>query len=41
MPIALALSPLVVVGLGALLMMLVDAFSVRKEGLALGTAPVL
>ncbi|MDP9148487.1 MAG: NADH-quinone oxidoreductase subunit N [Myxococcota bacterium] len=41
MPIALALSPLVVVGLGALLMMLVDAFSVRKEGLALGTAVVL
>ncbi|MDP9035632.1 MAG: NADH-quinone oxidoreductase subunit N, partial [Myxococcota bacterium] len=41
MPIALALSPLVVVGFGALLMMLVDAFSVRKEGLALGTALVL
>jgi len=37
----LALSPLVLVGVGALLLMLVEAFSTRKGGLALGAAMVL
>src|SRR5580704_6879566 len=41
MSIALALSPLLVVGLGALLLMLVEAFSARRGGLALGAAMVL
>jgi NADH-quinone oxidoreductase subunit N len=41
MSIALALSPLLVVGLGALLLMLVEAFSSRQGGLALGAAVVL
>jgi len=48
MPIALALSPLLVVGIGALLLMLVEAFSTRPgapagtpAGLALGAAIVL
>jgi NADH-quinone oxidoreductase subunit N len=43
MSIALALSPLLVVGIGALLLMLVEAFSGRKAtvGLALGAAIVL
>ncbi len=41
MPIAVALSPLIVVGVSALLLMLVEAFSVRPEGLALGAAVVL
>src|SRR5260370_20774037 len=43
MSIALALSPLLVVGIGALLLMLVEAFSGRKPtgGLALGSAIVL
>jgi len=47
MPIALALSPLLAVGLGALLLMLVEALSTRPNatrsppGLALGTVAVL
>jgi NADH-quinone oxidoreductase subunit N len=41
MNIALALSPLLVVGLGALLLMLAEAFSTRQGGLALGAAIVL
>ena len=41
MSIALGLSPLLVVGIGALLLMLVEAFSVRRGGLALGAAVVL
>src|SRR5580692_2008764 len=41
MNIALALSPLLVVALGALLLMLVEAFSTRQGGLALGAAIVL
>jgi NADH-quinone oxidoreductase subunit N len=41
MNIALALSPLLVVGLGALLLMLAEAFSTRQAGLALGAAIVL
>jgi NADH-quinone oxidoreductase subunit N len=41
MPIVLALSPLGVVGVGALLLMLVEVFSRRHGGLALGTALVL
>src|SRR5580692_12415407 len=41
MPIVLALSPLGVVGVGALLLMLVEVFSRRHGGLALGTAMVL
>ncbi|MBV9947311.1 MAG: NADH-quinone oxidoreductase subunit N [Myxococcales bacterium] len=39
--IALALSPLLVVGISALLLMLVEAFSRRAQGLALGAAAVL
>ena len=39
--IALGLSPLVVVGVGALLLMLVEAFSKRSAGMALGAAIVL
>ena len=38
---ALALSPLLVVGIGALLLMLAEAFSSRLGGLALGAAIVL
>jgi NADH-quinone oxidoreductase subunit N len=38
---ALALSPLGIVGIGALLLMLVEAFSTRRGGLALGAAIVL
>jgi NADH-quinone oxidoreductase subunit N len=41
MSIALALSPLLVVGIGALLLMLAEAFSSRQGGLALGAAIVL
>jgi NADH-quinone oxidoreductase subunit N len=41
MAIALALSPLFVVGIGALLLMLVEAFSKNLNGLALGAALVL
>src|SRR5271170_7188533 len=41
MPILLALSPLGVVGIGALLLMMVEAFSRRPSGLALGAAMVL
>ncbi len=41
MNIALSLSPLLVVGLGALLLMLAEAFSTRRGGLALGAAIVL
>jgi len=41
MPIVLALSPLGVVGVGVLLLMLVEVFSLRHGGLALGTAMVL
>jgi NADH-quinone oxidoreductase subunit N len=41
MSILLALSPLGVVGVGALLLMLVEAFSRRPGGLALGAAMVL
>ncbi|HEY6462342.1 MAG TPA: proton-conducting transporter membrane subunit, partial [Polyangiaceae bacterium] len=41
MPIVLALSPFLVVGIGALLLMLVEAFSRRPGGLALGAAIVL
>jgi NADH-quinone oxidoreductase subunit N len=41
MSLVLALSPLAVVGLGALLLMLVEAFSTRRGGLALGAAIVL
>ena len=48
MSLALALSPLLIVGMGALLLMLVEAFSASKEapdaapgGIALGTAAVL
>jgi NADH-quinone oxidoreductase subunit N len=41
MAIALALSPLIVVGVAALLLMLVEAFSSRRGGLALGAAVVL
>ncbi len=49
MSIALALSPLLIVGIGALLLMLVEAFSVGRDvtgdgapgGLALGTTAVL
>ncbi len=41
MPTALALSPFVVVGIGALLLMLAEAFSKRDAGLALGAALVL
>jgi NADH-quinone oxidoreductase subunit N len=41
MSIAVALSPLLIVGVFALLLMLVEAFSSRKGGLALGAAAVL
>jgi NADH-quinone oxidoreductase subunit N len=41
MAIALALSPLIVVGVAALLLMLVEAFSIQRGGLALGAAVVL
>src|SRR5579864_3497782 len=41
MSLALALSPLLVVGIAALLLMLVEALSTRKGGLALGAASVL
>jgi NADH-quinone oxidoreductase subunit N len=41
MPIALALSPLIVVGVAALLLMLVEALSARRGGMALGAAVVL
>src|SRR5579872_6081182 len=41
MAIAFALSPLLVVGVGVLLLMLVEAFSKRPSGLALGAAIVL
>ncbi len=41
MSLALALSPLLVVGIGALLLMLAEAFSTRQSGLALGAAVVL
>src|SRR6516162_10282419 len=41
MSVAFALSPLLVVGLAALLLMLVEAFSSRRGGLALGAAVVL
>src|SRR5579859_5144665 len=41
MSLALALSPFGIVGLGALLLMLVEAFSARRGGLALGAAIVL
>src|SRR5258708_6625143 len=41
MSIALGLSPLVIVGVGALLLMLIEAFSRRRGGLALGAAAVL
>jgi NADH-quinone oxidoreductase subunit N len=41
MGIALALSPLLVVGIGALLLMLVEAFSTRRTGLALGAATIM
>jgi NADH-quinone oxidoreductase subunit N len=41
MAIALALSPLLVVAVGALLLMLVEAFSKNAGGLALGSALVL
>jgi NADH-quinone oxidoreductase subunit N len=41
MPIALALSPLLVVGVAALLLMVVEAFSTKRGGLALGAAIVL
>jgi NADH-quinone oxidoreductase subunit N len=41
MSIALGLFPLLVVGVGALLLMLVEAFSARRGGLALGAATVL
>ena len=41
MAIALALSPLFVVAAGALLLMLVEAFSKNTGGLALGSALVL
>jgi NADH-quinone oxidoreductase subunit N len=40
MAIALALSPLLVVGIGALLLMLAEAFSKQQAGLALGAAIV-
>lgn len=41
MSIALGLFPLLVVGVGALLLMVVEAFSTRRGGLALGAASVL
>src|SRR5579859_1016250 len=41
MTIAQALSPLLVIGIGSLLLMLVEAFSKRRGGLALGGAAVL
>jgi NADH-quinone oxidoreductase subunit N len=41
MPIVLALLPLLVVGVAALLLMLVEALSARRGGMALGTAMVL
>src|SRR5271165_3746874 len=41
MLIALALSPLLVVGLGALLIMLAEALTPHRGGLALGAAAVL
>jgi NADH-quinone oxidoreductase subunit N len=41
MTIAIALSPLLVVGFGALLLMMAEAFSRRVGGLALGAAAVL
>ncbi|HZU84591.1 MAG TPA: NADH-quinone oxidoreductase subunit N [Polyangiaceae bacterium] len=41
MSMSLALSPLIVVGVGALLLMLVEAFSTAPAGLALGAATVL
>ncbi len=41
MSLALALSPMLVVGVGALLLMLAEAFSVRRGGLALGGCAVL
>src|SRR5271165_5371491 len=41
MSIALALSPLVVVGVAALLLMLAEALSPRRGGLALGAAVIL
>src|SRR5579871_875944 len=40
MAIVLALSPLLVVGIGALLLMLAEAFSKQQSGLALGAAMV-
>ena len=41
MTIAIALSPLLVVGFGALLLMMAEAFAPRQRGLALGAAAVL
>jgi NADH-quinone oxidoreductase subunit N len=41
MSLALALSPLLVVGIAALLLMLVEAFSSRRGGLALGATVIL
>lgn len=41
MTIALALSPLLVVSVGALLLMMVEAFSTNRSGLALGATIVL
>jgi NADH-quinone oxidoreductase subunit N len=41
MSLALALSPLLIVGVAALLLMLVEAFSTRRGGLALGAAVIL
>ncbi|MGA3123534.1 MAG: NADH-quinone oxidoreductase subunit N [Polyangiaceae bacterium] len=41
MTIALALSPLLVVGLGALALMMVEAFSTHLSGFALGAAVIL
>jgi NADH-quinone oxidoreductase subunit N len=41
MPLALALSPLIVVGVAALLLMLVEALSSRLGGMALGASVVL
>jgi NADH-quinone oxidoreductase subunit N len=41
MSIALALSPLLVVGIGALALMMIEAFSTNMSGFALGAAAVL
>jgi NADH-quinone oxidoreductase subunit N len=41
MPLALALSPLLIVGIAAMLLMVVEAFSTRRGGLALGAAVIL